>query len=150
MLAIGRRAVGFSQMAIGDTLPVYGSSSGNPNVHRVRSKRMLYISAVCAVLMVSAVVALTSAARGSSTSLVTAPAHPAPAANGKVVHPAPAANGKAVPPVAMAKPQAADPDSINFEAAKKLADQYATRPHFCFLVHRLNNVHLGTSLKSRL
>jgi len=88
---------------------------------------MLYISAVCAVLMVSAVVALTSAARGSSTSLVTAPAHPAPAANGKVVHPAPAANGKVVIPVAMAKPNAADPDSINFEAAKKLADQYVAQ-----------------------
>ncbi len=129
-------------MAIGDTLPVYGSSSGNPNVHRVRSKRMLYISAVCAVLMVSAVVALTAAARGSSTSLVTAPAHPTPAATGKAVpvHPAPAANGKVVPPVAMAKPEAADPDSINFEAAKKLADQYANTPLLSFPCLTLNDV----------
>jgi len=108
-------------MAIGDTLPVYGSSSGAPNIHRTRSKRMLYISAVCAVLMVAAVVALASAARSPSSAVLAAQAavHPAPA--GKVV---PA--GKAVPPVAMKNP-AADPDSVNFEAAKKLADEYVAQ-----------------------
>ena len=105
-------------MAIGDTLPVYGTSSGAPNMHRVRSKRMLYISAVCAVLMVSAVIALTSSARGSSTTLVAAKA---PVAAVKA-----AAIGKAVP-VAMAKPVVADPDSVHFEAAKKLADEYVSQ-----------------------
>jgi hypothetical protein len=105
-------------MAIGDTLPVYGTSSGAPNMHRVRSKRMLYISAVCAVLMVSAVIALTSSARGSSTSLVTAKA---PVASVKT-----AAVGKAVP-VAAGKPVVADPDSVDFEAAKKLADEYVSQ-----------------------
>ena len=108
-------------MAIGDTLPVYGSSSDAPNTHRVRSKRMLYISAVCAVLMVSAIVALTSSARPSSSELVaaqaplhkpivTAAAAPAGKAAGKVV-------GKPV----------VDADSLKFEAAKKLADAYVAQ-----------------------
>jgi hypothetical protein len=106
-------------MAVGDTLPVYGSSSGASNVHRVRSKRMLYISAVCAVLMVSAVIALTSAARGTGSTLVTAQAPAKPALAGKVVPPAAVANA--------GKPAPADSDSINFEAAKKLADEYVAQ-----------------------
>jgi hypothetical protein len=103
-------------MAIGDTLPVYGSPSGAPNMHRVRSRRMLYISAVCAALMVAAVIALASSARQPSSELLVAAKVP--------VHPALA--GKTVPPAANKQP-VADSDSINFEAAKKLADQYVAQ-----------------------
>jgi hypothetical protein len=109
-------------MAIGDTLPVYGSSSAAPNMHRVRSRRMLYISAVCAVLMVSAIVALTSSARGSSTTLITAqiPSHPALAAK-------PVAAVAATKSAANAAAQPVDADSIHFESAKKLADEYVAQ-----------------------
>jgi hypothetical protein len=111
-------------MAIGDTLPVYGSSVGAPNLHRVRSRRMLYISAVCAALMVSAVVALTVSSRSSSTTLVAThvPAHPALA--GKAITSAAAPSkvvGKAVGKAVV------DPDSTHFEAAKKLADDYVSQ-----------------------
>jgi len=109
-------------MAIGDTLPVYGSSSDAPNTHRVRSKRMLYISAVCAVLMVSAIVALTSSARPASSELVAAQA---PLVHKPVVtaaaQPAAKAVGKPV-----GKP-VVDADSQKFEGAKKLADEYVAQ-----------------------
>jgi hypothetical protein len=75
---------------------------------------MLYISSVCATLMVAAVVALAASARQPSSELLAAkvPAHPALAV-------------KSVPSPAV-KP-VADPDSLNFEAAKKLADQYVAQ-----------------------
>ena len=112
-------------MAIGDTLPVYGASVSVPNVHRVRSRRMLYISAVCAALMVSAVVALTFSSRSSSTTLVAThvPAHPALAGQaiaGKAI------TSAAAPAKAVGKP-VVDPDSTHFEAAKKLADEFFKR-----------------------
>jgi hypothetical protein len=112
-------------MAIGDTLPVYGASVSVPNVHRVRSRRMLYISAVCAALMVSAVVALTFSSRSSSTTLVAThvPAHPALA--GKAIA-GKAITSAAAPAKAVGKP-VVDPDSTHFEAAKKLADDYVSQ-----------------------